>query len=261
MYLIWLAHNHALSAGQRLHSNSFEEICDVKLADYVAKKKTGTSPSIQFCHMVRGAILNSPLELSDNDTSGEPSSTYDAKIISKSEWFWLLTNHCNINHRRADETGDYNRIVLKGFKALTKYIQRKAIDFGALINLPAGWVRAPGHRFTSDDEAGAWFNGKIKEYSSGSNKTPLVPRPAKPVNKPSNTGLSFSCWSSNKSDALPDPSQLSLDDGVDFPSIVHELQRKNRGGRRNRKLVRGSLRTLYQIVLLTDLPRGGEEII
>ncbi|RMJ05261.1 hypothetical protein CDV36_014074 [Fusarium kuroshium] len=220
-------------------SNSVEEICGVKLADYVAKKKTGTSPSIQFCQMIRGAILNSLLELSDNNTSREPSPTYDAKIISNSEWFWLLANHCNINHGRADETGDYNRIVLKGFKALIKYMQRKAIDFGALISLPAGWVWAPRHRFTSDDEAGAWFNRKIKEYSSGNNKTPLVLRPAKPINKPSNNGLSSSRWSSNKSDALPDLSQLSLDEGVDLPSIVHELQRKNRGGGGNRKLVRG----------------------
>lgn len=197
-----------------------EQICGFKLADYIAKKKTGKSPPIQFCAGIRGAILNSLLELSDRETTRGPSPTYDAKIISSSELFWQLANHCNVNHGRADETGGYNRVVLRGFKALVKYIQRKAIEFGALINLPAGWTRAPGCCFTSDDEAGAWLNGKLKDYASGSNKTPLAPRPDKSINKPKGAGLSSSRWNSSKSDALPDLSQLSLDEGEELPSIV-----------------------------------------
>ncbi|KAI8648308.1 hypothetical protein NCS56_01515100 [Fusarium sp. Ph1] len=151
----------------------------------------------------RGASLDNLLELSDKDTSRESSLTCHTKIISTSEWFWLLSDHCNINQGRAGETGDYKRIVLKGFKALIKYIQRKAIDFGALANLPADRT------------------GRLDIASPATTRTaPLVPWPAKPINKSNDTGLSSSRWSSNKSGALPDLSQLSLDDGVYHLRIV-----------------------------------------
>ncbi|EEU34477.1 uncharacterized protein NECHADRAFT_88707 [Fusarium vanettenii 77-13-4] len=129
----------------------------------------------------------------------------------------VAADHCNINRGRADERGDNNRNVLKGFKALISNIQSKAVDFGALTNPPAGWIRASGHHFASDDEA-------VNPLRAG------LPQPVKAINKTYDTGLSSSRWRSNKSDALPDRSQLSLDDGADLSRVAKAIQRKSRRG-------------------------------
>ncbi|EEU34570.1 uncharacterized protein NECHADRAFT_88860 [Fusarium vanettenii 77-13-4] len=127
---------------------------------------------------------------------------------------------CNLNFGRQDKsvTKDYNRLVMPKFRERVRWIQRKMIEYGALVKTPNGWAREPGRRFANAEEAGLWLDNKLTLASTPTSS------PAQPFQA---QGIQNSMWSHSRSiptvdDPLPEMGQLCLNDDSTSSSIFKD---------------------------------------
>ncbi|KIL83590.1 hypothetical protein FAVG1_13195 [Fusarium avenaceum] len=119
--------------------NTATNICQVPITQYITKQKSGLKPSVYFCPAIRGTILH-------HLTHSSLSATH---LVTKPATFWPLVKKCNLNF--SDKNRPFNNIVLRAFRDLVKYIERKYEAVGG------------GVRFRNEREAGRWLMGKIEQ--------------------------------------------------------------------------------------------------
>ncbi|KAM0339743.1 hypothetical protein ACHAPU_010809 [Fusarium lateritium] len=193
-------------------TNTASQICGVALSTYTTSRTKSSKPVVHFCPKIRGAILNTLLSQADECNTAHPSPFHAQDIVANNVILLGLIKHCRLQHGRS--TGDYNAIIINAFKTLIKWMQRKAVHFGALTQLPSGvWARGEDCGFVSDGAAGEWFNRKQSESQAGAGKQsrPSLSSPV-PEPVPQDMSLSSSRWNTSTDDALGSAlSNLNLD--------------------------------------------------
>ncbi|KAM0231208.1 hypothetical protein ACHAP5_011130 [Fusarium lateritium] len=122
--------------------NTTTNICQVPMTQYITKQKAGIKPAVYFCPTIRGTILH-------HLTHSSLPATY---VIAKAATFWPLVKKCNLNFR--DRDGPFNKIILRAFRDLVKYIERKY------------QVAGGGVKFNNEREARARLMGKLEQSGS-----------------------------------------------------------------------------------------------
>ncbi|KAH7241219.1 hypothetical protein BKA59DRAFT_556371 [Fusarium tricinctum] len=161
-------------------NNTLNRICNVPLADYVAKKsllKQGRYPQVVFCDTILGKVINALLRqdsLSSASTHSPDIASLAKAITGSQQEFWGLAQDCILKHAGAGK--DYMDIVATTFKKLVKYQCGLAGDHGLLIwdEGSGKWTENKMLHFDSDEHVGRWLahRQKQKERSSLANKTP-----------------------------------------------------------------------------------------
>lgn len=150
-------------------NNTLNRICNVPLADYVAKKslsKQGRYPQVIFCDTVLGKVIKALLRQASLSSASTHSRdiTSLAKVITGSQQeFWGLAQDCNLKHAGAGK--DYMDIMTTTFKKLVKYQCRLAGDHGLLVwdEGSRRWTENKMLHFDSDEHVGRWLAHRQKQ--------------------------------------------------------------------------------------------------
>ncbi|KAF7554118.1 hypothetical protein G7046_g6907 [Stylonectria norvegica] len=147
------------------HNNSVDLICGTPVATYVARAQGKGKPTVYVCDGIRGMIILTLLEKLEGMTSlisiHDETPGISNKITNNKDLFWPLVRKCNLNFATADKTDAWKRIILPAFRARIKWVERKTVQYGAIIKMPTEWHR--GYEFDNAVEAGQWLADCMKE--------------------------------------------------------------------------------------------------
>ncbi|EEU33532.1 uncharacterized protein NECHADRAFT_89407 [Fusarium vanettenii 77-13-4] len=163
-------------------SNSVSQVCGVELTVYTEREKRSPKPLIRFCDETRGIVLGHLLDILDNAHNLEHATKTSPgaadTLIKTNSHFWPLVTACNLNFASHDASGAYKRLIFASFREMVKYVQPKAIQWGAILHTPSGWTR--GRDFANLEEAAGWFRQKQDESPPSVPSTPRKPKATLP---------------------------------------------------------------------------------
>lgn len=121
-------------------SNKVDLICNVSLLDHIARSQDlqRGRPIVKACPLTVGTILQTILETLD----GHPSTSLTLGIADM-----LIFSTCHMTTFGYDTTGAWSRIIIPAFTGRIKWVERKTVQKGAIVNTDGRRMKA----FTFDE--------------------------------------------------------------------------------------------------------------
>ncbi|KIL83932.1 hypothetical protein FAVG1_12838 [Fusarium avenaceum] len=137
-------------------SNSSSLICGHSLDDYLKQEQKVKHVLVHFCASIRGTILQAHLELAT-----PPKPSIAAYLIDPAQpHLNTLLQHCKLHF---GSSWNFQRVIIRAFKNTVRWMERRLVDYGVLLQTAEGLKRADGYVFESDEVAGEWFHGMFEK--------------------------------------------------------------------------------------------------
>lgn len=132
--LIQTSTNRRLETLAMCRPNSASSICGHDIAGYLARGKN--RPVVHFCYEIRGMALQAILALVDQDprqAAAGKTCNYAATLVQDGSRFRSLVAACHLGFSHDRVHADvWKRLAMPAFRNLVKWVERKAVAFGAI---------------------------------------------------------------------------------------------------------------------------------